>query len=304
MNKIAVQTLGIASRPDLESGYRRIRDWGFDAADANIHVVLSKGSVLRRNIPDVLVKGGKDCMDLFRPWGEAARQTGIENVLAHAPFPVWLPFLKEVNQELIEVLKNTIRGCDLIGCRKLVIHPFYAGPAFRIVRRIDLRRNLCNFAKLILVAKEYGVMICLENVFSRTFTKRLVVGGCGDPKVAARYVDDLNALAGEKLFGFCFDTGHAHVCRVDIKEALITLGERVEALHIHDNNGISDQHYAPYMGSIDWNDFMEGLKAIRYKGPISFETYNATNKIPESLIDSEMRFINECGRMFAQRIWD
>ena len=130
------------------------------------------------------------------------------------------------------------------------------------------------------------------------------MSGCGDPKVTARYVDDLNALAGEKLFGFCFDTGHAHACRMDIKEALITLGERVEALHIHDNNGISDQHYAPYMGSIDWNDFMEGLKAIRYKGPISFETYNATNKIPESLIDSEMRFINECGRMFAQRIWE
>ena len=301
MNKIAVQTLGITERYGFKEGYRMIRRWGFDGADANIHRVLGKGLILKRDIPDVLVRGGPDCMALFRPWGEAAKEAGVENVQAHAPFPGWLPFCGETNEKLIEVLKNTVRGCDLIGCRKLVLHPFYAGPALWIMKGIDLRRNLERFSRLIPVAKEYGVMLCLENVHSRSFTRRLLKGACGDPETGARYVDELNRIAGEKLFAFCFDTGHAHACRVDIKQALHTLGGRVQALHIHDNDGVSDLHLAPYMGTVNWQSFAEGLQDIRYEGAISFETYAVFGRLPPALIDRQMQFICECGRMFAQK---
>ena len=302
MNKIAVQTLGITERFGMNEGYRKIREWSFDGADANIHTVLSKGQILRRDIPEVLVRGGSDCMALFRPWGEAARAAGVENLQAHAPFPSWLPFCGKTNGKLIEVLKNAIRACDLIGCRKLVIHPFYAGPSFALLAEIEERRNLDNYAKLVPVAKEYGITICLENMIAQGLTKRLRPGACGEPETALRYVDALNRFAGQELFGFCFDTGHAHACGIDIKQALVTLGARVVALHIHDNDGLSDQHLIPRMGSIDWDSFTEGLRAIHYTGAISFETFGVFSKLLPEQMDETMRSLSQCGRMFAQKI--
>lgn len=302
MNRIAVQTMGITERYGMAGGYVKIRDWGFDAADANIHTVLRKAQILKRDIPDVLVRGGSDCMALFRPWGEAARAAGIENAQAHAPFPSWLPFCRETNRKLIEVFKNTVRGCDLIGCRRLVVHPFYAGPSFRLFKGLDLKRNLEHYARLIPVAKEYGVTICLENMIAHGFTKKLLPGACGRPEEAIRYVDELNALAGQRLFGFCFDTGHAHACRVDIPQALRTLGERIVALHIHDNDGLSDQHLAPGMGTVDWDAFARGLGEINYQGAISFETFNLFSRVAPDGVDEEMRRLSACGRAFSQRV--
>lgn len=302
MDKIAVQTMGVTERYGMAEGYRKIREWGFDAADANIHTVLGKARILKRDIPDVLARGGNDCMALFRPWGEAAKATGVENAQAHAPYPTWLPFYGRTNKKLIEVLKNTIRGCDLIGCHKLVIHPFYAGPALRIFQKVDLKRNLDYFSRLIPTAREYGVMICLENMIAHGPKKRLLPGACGDPRMAARYVDELNRLAGGKLFGFCFDTGHAYACRIDMEKALVTLGGRVEALHIHDNDGVSDQHLAPGMGTVNWKKLAEGLHKIGYRGAISFETFNMFSRIPPERVDDAMRRLCEWGRALAENV--
>ena len=43
----------------------------------------------------------------------------------------------------------------------------------------------------------------------RAFNGYIYEGTCTDAVEACYYVDTLNDIAGEKLFGFCFDTGHA-----------------------------------------------------------------------------------------------
>lgn len=101
---------------------------------------------------------------------------------------------------------------------------------------------------------------------------------------------------------FCFDTGHAHACRVDIETALAALDGRVEALHIHDNDGVSDQHLAPHMGTVDWDKFARALRRIRYRGAISFETFNLFSRIPPEKAEDEMRKLCECGRSFARAL--
>ena len=55
------------------------------------------------------------------------------------------------------------------------------------------------------------------------------------------------------------------------------------------------------MGVLDWNRFVEGLRAIRYDKTPSFETFNFWNTIDKELCPEHMRLIAQAGRMFARR---
>ena len=86
-----------------------------------------------------------------------------------------------------------------------------------------------------------------------------------------------------------------------IRETMQTLGERIVAFHIHDNDGVDDLHLAPYMGVLDWNRFVEGLRDIGYDQTLSFETFNVWNVVDHELCPEVMRLIAHTGRMFAKR---
>lgn len=303
MNKIAVQTGGPEEVFGVDETYRKVKEWGFDAVDANIDHLLSGGDIRKNIIPEILVSGGKDCMDLFTPWADAAKKYGIDNYQAHSPFPSYIleenDACKETNKKMIEVLKNMIRGCDKMNCRNLIIHPFFLGYNDYPSVEEEWNVNIDSYSKLIPVAKEYGVTVNLENMFAG-YRGKMYAACCSDITVACKYIDTLNSLAGEKLFGFCLDTGHALLCSLDIKRTMVELGDRITAFHIHDNDGRNDQHLAPYMGVLDWNRFMEGLKAIKYDRTLSFETFNIWNVVNRGVIDEMMRYIAKCGRMFAE----
>ena len=301
MNKIAVQTGGPEERIGVDETYRKVKEWGFDAVDANIDHLLSGGDIVKNRIPDILVDGGKDCMELFTPWRDAAAKYGIDNYQAHSPFPsyVYNPDNTDVNARLIEMLKNMVRGCDVMNCRNLIVHPFFLGYEHHLDPKFEWELNIESYSKLIPVAKEYGVTVCLENMFSGNRGK-IMAEICSDITTACRYIDTLNEIAGAKVFGFCFDTGHALLCSLHIKDAMVEMGDRISAFHIHDNNGVNDQHLAPYMGVLDWNRFMDGLKAINYTGTLSFETFNVWNVVGAPVMDEMMKYIAACGRMFAR----
>lgn len=82
---------------------------------------------------------------------------------------------------------------------------------------------------------------------------------------------------------------------------MIQLGDRIECFHVHDNDGEVDLHMPPYTGKLDWNRFVEGLKAIGFDKTLSFETFNILNFIDPKLVPSILRFIADCGHRFAER---
>ena len=300
MNKIAVQTGGMEKLYSVRETYRHIKDWGFDAVDANIDHVLSGSSITKDMIPTLLMKGDRECMELFKPWAEGAKEADIENYQAHAPFPSYIADNPSVNANMIEVLKNCIRACDTMNCRNLIVHPFFPGYDKQLSAQEEWELNIERYSRLMPVAQEYGVTVCLENMFFG-YRGKMFAACCSNMITAANYVDELNRLAGRDVFGFCLDTGHALLCGLDIKQCMVTLGKRICAFHIHDNNGVNDQHLAPYMGVLDWNRFVEGLKEIQYDAVLSFETFNVWNQVDNEVMDHMMRFIADCGRMFARR---
>jgi sugar phosphate isomerase/epimerase len=55
-------------------------------------------------------------------------------------------------------------------------------------------------------------------------------------------------------------------------EALRLLGDHVHALHIQDNMGDTDSHFAPFFGTVNLDAVMHGLLDIGYKGAFTFES--------------------------------
>lgn len=299
--KIGIQTGGAEEIYGVDQTYKLVKEAGFDAVDVNLDHLLT-GSQIRAGEHVPAFDGtDEECLAYFRPWKDAAEKYGIENYQAHALFPGYTCDHDEAyNDYLLEALKKTIMGCAFIGCRRLVVHPFFFSYEKQMDKKTEWDVNIQRYSALIPAAKKYGVKILLENMFTHCRGK-IYSAICSDISTACQYIDTLNEIAGEKIFGFCLDTGHLLLLGLDVKNAMLQLGKRIEAFHVHDNDGVSDQHLAPYMGKLDWNRFVEGLKEISYDGVLSFETFNVWNCVDHELCPSLMKFIAETGRMFARR---
>ncbi len=73
--------------------------------------------------------------------------------------------------------------------------------------------------------------------------------------------------------GFCFDSGHYNVYTPQL-DLLTMYGDRLMALHLHDNDGQADQHTLPGTGTIAWKSLMEKLDRLGYQGALSLEVRN------------------------------
>lgn len=301
--KIAVQTGGITERYGCDEGYRIIKEAGFDAVDANLDHLFSGGDI-RKKIRSTLFDGPEeDLLSFCDQWKNAAEKYGIDNYQAHAPFPSALPFDPEhpdYNDYLIGCLEKTIKCTAYIGCHRLVIHPFFYGMPAKKSPEEEWKQNIESYSRLIDAAKRYDVIICLENMFDSRGAK-IFKACCSDIDTACRYIDTLNEIAGERRFAFCLDTGHLLLVSEDIYEAMTKLGGRIEAFHVHDNNGVRDQHLAPYMGILDWNRFVDGLADIGFDKTMSFETFNVWNVVDNEICPDVLKIIAKTGRMFARR---
>ncbi len=301
--KIAVQTGGPEERLGTDTTYRIIKEAGFDGVDVNLDHLYSGGDIRARKRSAVFDAGEKEMLAACRPWKDAAEKYGLENYQAHAPFPSLLPPAgsdPDFNDYILTCLEKTIRCSAYIGAKRLVIHPFFLGLPDPLTREEERELNVRSYSRLIDAARKNDVIICLENMFS-VFRGKIYGACCSDVADACYYVDTLNAIAGEKRFGFCLDTGHILLAGKDVYDVMVQLGSRIEAFHVHDNNGVSDQHLAPYMGILDWNRFVKGLAATGFDKTMSFETFNVWNTVDNELCPDLMKFIAKAGRTFAKR---
>ena len=72
-------------------------------------------------------------------------------------------------------------------------------------------------------------------------------------------------------------------------------------LHIHDNNGFEDEHMAPFLGTIDWEDFCKALRQIDYSGALSLETICFEEAFPEDVYPQSLVFLRTLAKSLAAR---
>ena len=162
-------------------------------------------------------------------------------------------------------------GVELVINRILMLHEL-GGTGSLMMHIPALRDNLPEFDpktiraqfealkrsldELLPVLEKYSVRIAVENLRSDTF------------ELIGQVMKDYP----EKYLGITYDSGHGNIAEGKGMDRLEGLKNRLQALHLNDNDGSGDQHQPPFYGTVDWRRMVKILAESSYKGrPLSFE---------------------------------
>lgn len=164
--------------------------------------------------------------------------------------------------EIARVLREVLDRAESLGARLITLH---CGSCPEHEDRTGALRNVLEGIRSVLAEVERRrVRIALEN-----HTPAIVPRALGDRPEEIRWL-----LAGlpSDWVGMTVDIGHAHV-QGDIDSYLAMPCERVFNVHMHDNNGIQDDHLPPGRGTVQWRRVLSVLASGGYRGPITLEFF-------------------------------
>ena len=127
MALIGVQTNGVTQLYGVDGAYREMKEVGFDAADVSLNTLLPYQDIVNQKQSPAFKDTLEESLSFFQPYRDAAEKYGIENAQAHAPYPSYVLGAHDYNEYLMRALEICIAACAYIGCKKLVIHPFFNG---------------------------------------------------------------------------------------------------------------------------------------------------------------------------------
>ena len=100
----------------------------------------------------------------------------------------------------------------------------------------------------------------------------------------------------------CLDIGHAEMkgLGTNAVEMIHALGkERLQALHIHDNDKWHDSHRLPFTMDIDFLPIVKALKEIGYQGEFTLEVDHLLADYGPERIDEGVGVMAEAARRLA-----
>ncbi len=308
--KIGVQSSNAVFDDDPAKGFRMLKNVGFDCCDFSLNYYLKNTDLYQEKLNRLFDKTVSKLESFFTPHKEGAKSAGIKINQMHMPYPVFVPGAKkEVNDYLWnEVGPKSMEICRFLGCPNIVIHGFKLEHYFGSEEaEWEKTEEFLDF--LAPLAKEYGITMCMENLYNGLGGHKVEGPGCNAYKAVER-IDKMNDKYGTEVLGFCYDTGHGNLVGLDPYKFITTLGKRLKVLHIHENDGIADLHQLPFTFTrtrdnasvLDWDGVLNGLKEIRFDGVLSFETAPVLDCFPEELKEDALQLIAKIGRYFADRL--
>jgi len=197
---------------------------------------------------------GNERLAFARKLKQIGLDFGITCNQAHAPFPVRIP-------EILDAQKYALECAAEAGAKICVVHPdYFKSP----------EENAEMYFELLPFAKEYGVKIATENMWNWDTEKlEALPAACSDAK---NFLDHILAV-NDPFFVACLDIGHAEMRGLNTTavECIHTLGNHLQALHIHDNDKWHDSHMLPFSMDIDFDAILKALKDIGYNGDFTLE---------------------------------
>lgn len=146
-----------------------------------------------------------------------------------------------------DCLVSGLEATSALGGTVMAMHTGYLPQFSRGGRRHWLRNWAERMPRIVERAEALGITLALEN----TWDDR--------PEVLLHLA---HLVPGDRL-RFCLDTGHVNCfSRLSIGRWYDALGERIVALHLHDNDGLSDDHLPPGAGTVDFEALAARLSRL------------------------------------------
>ncbi|MBQ4053593.1 MAG: sugar phosphate isomerase/epimerase [Clostridia bacterium] len=282
MLKIGIQSDAYFGFDNFEQGMHLMKEHGYDGFDYQ-----ELGSV--PNSP--LYKMPDDEFEAYLTnVKETAQKIGLEIHQLHGAFPCVDFATEEGCQTQIKHFKRSILGAKILGCPKIVVHPFMPGLLTNSPSEEEIPLNARLFKQIAPFAREHGVTVCIENVAAPQGTAMSYIENI------KRVLDEVN----DEYMKACLDTGHFEAVGTDIYGAICLLGDHLAALHVHDSAFGQDRHTPPFQGLVDWDGFTRGLKDIGFKGVISLETMIGTGT-PQPMLDQMQRALAGIAKYLATK---
>lgn len=186
---------------------------------------------------------------------------------------------------LEELTSRVFKCSSRLGVKWVVIHAgtfCERGYSVKESKRINVE-YIRAYAK---IAQKLNTGIAVENLYDfdgRQYT------------AAVEELIDLVDSVNEPNVGICWDFGHANLTRENQCESLRQIGKRLKATHVADNNGLDDEHLAPFYGNINWKPIMETLSEIGYEGDFTYEIQKFSENLPEAVRETMLQHTVDIG---------
>lgn len=195
--------------------------------------------------------------------------------------------------------KRVLKACAELEIRRIVYHPVTPDDLRGVQDAEGCRRANRDYISCVAEqAGSLGLEIAIENMFVTRYQDGTEFWRyCSHPEELVDLVDSI----GMENVKICMDVGHAHIMGENLCKMVDSFGERLATLHIHDNDGASDQHLMPFHGTIEWENLMQSLAENGYSGDLTYELHNAVIHLPQELWPGMLRETVAVGRWLIGR---
>ncbi len=287
MRYISADIGGFYGYGSAEEVVKMFKEEGFTAYDASMFTGEKFDEIL-------YAENWEERAKAFRAYADGL---GIVCNQSHAPFPSARKDDDEYNKEMFPKLVRAVQVSGILGAKVCVVHPCNDWTAEENAERI--------YKPLEPYARAAGVKIGVENMWNCT--------GWGDTflatPAACSHHDDFKKhldLLPADVFVACVDIGHAEMRGLDTSavQMIETLGDRMEAMHLHDIDGRFDNHQLPFTQSVDFEKVIQALKRVGYKGDITLESCVFSAKAPMQIKRAAARYSAAVAAYFRDRLDD
>ena len=181
-------------------------------------------------------------------------------VTMHGPYMGTSPGSPDEERRLktVDIYRSALRAATHLRPVNIVLHAGYNEDRFDNDVELWLYQSMKTWSVIVKEAEDIGVTIAAENIFET------------DP-------DPLRTLSesvGSPRFGICIDTGHLNIfSNIPLEEWFVSIAGHIKEVHLHDNNGSSDEHLPIGEGNIDFAKLFIALKENSPEAVLTIEPH-------------------------------
>lgn len=252
--KISTEINSIAKHIGEREAIELCAKAGFDGWDFSLFQMGLHDGKMNTCIPTNHPLYGGNYLHFARELRKIGEDNGIRCNQSHAPFPLWCP---EIRDRIPRAIECTAEA----GGEICVIHPDnYKSP----------EENAEMYLRWLPLAKDCAVKIATENMWNwDDSTGYSSPASCSTTESFCKHLEVVN----DEFFVACLDIGHAEMqgSGSGAVNMIRALGDKLQALHIHDNDRHYDSHQIPFSMDIDFYAVVKALKEIGYSGWLTLE---------------------------------
>jgi len=185
----------------------------------------------------------------------------------------WAYPIQKIRQACLKELERCAVIFAALGAKIMNIHPCYFCPP--AMRNSLVELNIEALKPIVEMTDSYGLTVVFENYkapFDRVSTFKTL----------------LQEVAG---LGLHLDFGHANMGKDDHEVFCRQLGKSIRHVHFSDNRSTADHHMPLGVGSIDWKNAVNTLKATGYDGTITLEVFCDDSMMLFRYLDLSRKFL-------------